>query len=145
MTHFTRPQPITESEHSALLFDSYVTYIHRHDCVACGSTETFSQCFELWVHPTKTQLSSLRDLRPVTGAPDLTQVSMAVLNAPRKKIPVCHECVVRQAGPRVVIPASNAAWQETLRRKYTSDQQEPKVAVKSTSPATKAVPRLDQI
>lgn len=136
-----KPQ-ITESEHSELLHDSYATYVHSHVCAACGSTETFSQCFEVWVHPTKTRLTALRDLRPVTGT-TLKPMSMAVLKAPAKQIPVCHECVLSHTVAKAA-PVSNAAWQETLRRKYTESPDEPKVAVKSTTPA-KVVPRLDQI
>jgi hypothetical protein len=139
-----KPNQITESESRDMLLDSYVTYIHNHHCSNCGQVETFAQCFEVWLHPTKTRTSNLRDMRPVVGP--LKPLNMAVLNAPDRKIPICHHCAANyrvQGRPEIVtVKSTNDQWQETLRRKYAPAPTE-KVA-KPAAPA-RAVPTLDQI
>ena len=140
-------QTVTETESRELLLDSYVTYIHNHHCANCGQTETFAQCFEVWLHPTKTRSSNLRDMRPVIG-PALKPLNMAVLQAPERKIPICHHCAAnyRVVGrPEIVtVRSTNDQWQETLRRKYAPAPTEPKVATRSSVPP-KVIPTLDQI
>ena len=139
-------QPITESESREMMLDSYVTYIHRHECATCQNVETFSQCFEVWLHPTKSRNTNLRDLRSVIG--DLKPLNMAVLKAQPKKIPICAACVdhYKVVGkPEIVtVRTDSGSWQETLRRKYAPPAAEGKVA-KPTTTATKVVPTLDQI
>jgi hypothetical protein len=139
-------QTVTETEHKELLLDSYVTYIYRNYCSNCGGVETFAHCFEVWLHPTKTRNSNLRDLRPIVGA--LKPLKMTVLNAPEKQIPICHECAgrYRVAGrPELVtVQSTNDQWQETLRRKYAPAPSEPKVATKSSA-SPRIIPRLDEI
>jgi hypothetical protein len=140
-----KPNQITETESRDMMLDSYVTHIRNHRCTNCGQTETFTQCFEVWLHPTKTRSSNLRDLRAVVGD-TLKPLNMAVLTVPEKKIPICHHCAsqYRVVGrPEIVIARStNEQWQETLRRKHAQAQTE-KVA-KPAAPV-KTVPRLDQI
>jgi hypothetical protein len=140
-------QTVTENESRELRLDSYVTYIHHRVCANCATTETFAQCFEVWLHPTKTRNSNLRDLRPVVG--DLKPLNMAVLNCPEKKIPICHACAAsyRVVGrPEVVtVLSTNDQWQETLRRKYApAPAADPKVATKSSA-SPRVIPSLDQI
>ena len=145
-----KPAPITENESKELLFDSYVTYINTHQCAACGSIETFSQCFEVWLHPTKSKTSSFRDLRPVVGT-SLKPMNMAVIRAPARMVPICHHCATRyrvQGRPeQVAVAMNNDAWHETLRRKAAAaaPPAEVKVANKSATAPSKVVPRLDQI
>lgn len=143
-----KPQQITETESRELLLDSYVTYVHSHHCANCGGITTFAQCFEVWLHPTKTRNSNLRDLRPIVG-PSLKPLNMSRLDVPPKVVPICHYCVdnYKVVGrPEITtVKSSTEAWQETLRRKYAPPPAEPKVA-KTTAPApAKAVPTLDQI
>jgi hypothetical protein len=142
--------PTTETESKEMLFDSYVTIIHKHICTTCNMVEVFSQCFEVWLHPTKTRSSNLRDLRPVVGT-HLKPMNMAQINAAERRIPICHRCVAsyRVVGrPEIVtVKASNEQWQETLRNKYAPPPKaEVKVARASAAAVTpKAVPSLDQI
>jgi hypothetical protein len=141
-----KPNQITESESRDMLLDSYVTYVHTHHCTNCDGIETFSQCFEVWLHPTKTRTSNLRDMRPVVGP--LKPLNMTVLSAPGRNIPICHRCAAsyRVVGrPEIVtVQSTNNQWQETLRRKYAPAPTEPKVAARSSTPA-KVIPSLDQI
>jgi hypothetical protein len=140
----TGKSQITESESRDMMLDSYVTYIHNNTCTSCGQTETFAQCFEVWLHPTKTRTTNLRDMRPVVGV--LKPLSMTVLNAPNRTIPICHYCAphYRVVGrPEIVtVRSTSDQWQETLRRKY-----EPAQTEKVAKPAAQAktVPSLDQI
>lgn len=140
-----KPQPITENESSELVLDSYVLYIHNQQCAACGALERFSQCYEVWLHPTKTRSSNLRDLRPVVGG--LKPLNMVQIAVPDKKIPVCAMCVsyyFLQGKFPAEKKISTEAWADTLRRKYAPPSAEPKIA--RTSDATpKMVPSLDQI
>ena len=139
-----RPQ-ISESESRELRLDSYVTYIHHHQCANCGCVEMFSQIFEVWLHPVKTRITTFRDLRPLTGL-SLQPLQMAQIPVPAKQVPICSHCIgaYKAQGQEAQIITSSQ-WEETLRRKYAPP---PPVEVKvaKTSPATpKAVPRLDQI
>ena len=139
-------QSVTESESREMMLDSYVTYIHNHECSTCHHVETFSQCFEVWLHPTKTRNTNLRDLRSVIG--DLKPLSMTVLKAQPKKIPICSACVghYKVVGkPEIVtVHTDSGSWQETLRRKYAPPPAESKAAAKPQA-ASKVVPTLDQI
>ena len=139
----TKPQ-ITASESQELALDSYVMYIHNHECTACGCCEQFSQIFEVWLHPTKTRLTNFRDLRPAVGA--LKPLPLRYIEAPHQTIPICSDCVSLYRAPQGerIKPISNMDWQETLKRKYAPPAAEPKVAKQSASPQ-KAVPTLDQI
>jgi len=138
-----KPQ-ITESESRELRLDSYVTYVHHHHCRNCGCDETFSQIYEVWLHPTSTRITTFKDLRPLAGL-ELLPLHMARIDVQVKQIPLCCQCVgtyrARGQGPKVV---TNQEWQETLRRKYTAQAEEEKIA-KTSSATPKAVPRLDQI
>ena len=140
-------QPITENESKELLFDSYVTYVHSHHCANCGAIETFSQCFEVWLHPTKTRSTNLRDLRPVVGL-ELKPMNMAQLDVPPRKIPICHKCVgsykVIGSPQTVSVKTSLGEWQETLRRKYEPPKAEPKVAKPATA-SKKFIPTLGDL
>ena len=144
------PQTISESESHELALDSYVLYAHTNTCVNCGNTEKHSEIYEVWLHPTKTRNSNLRDLRPVgIKLKDLPIYQVAA--APRA-IPVCTECATgapRAAGgrPIQVMPLSREAWAETLKRKYAPPAAEVKIAKTTASPASprKVVPTLDQI
>jgi hypothetical protein len=135
--------PITESESRELALDSYVMQINHHICTNCGQAEKFSQLFEVWCHPTKTRTTGLRDLRP--AAKIRSDLPIAVVTRRERQIPLCLSCItaIRPICPAVA-PISNAAWAETLKRKYAPPAAEVKVA-KTTTPAAKAVPTLDQI
>lgn len=139
---FKAKQPVTESEAKELALDSYVTYIHTQYCITCGAVETFSQCYEVWLHPTKTRNSNLRDLRP--AGKTLKPIPMAKLAIPIKHIPICARCVDNYKAPTPVQTTNAADWEATLRRKYEPAPAEPKVATKSAKPA-KHIPTLDQI
>jgi len=138
-----RNQQLTAGESQELVLDSYVMYIHTHQCKACGCGEQFSQLFEVWLHPTKTRLSNFKDLRPVVGA--LKPLTVNYMYTQETTIPLCSECVEQYVAPQgeKAAPLTNAAWQETLKRKYAPPSAEPKVAKTTTTP--KAVPTLDQI
>ena len=135
---------ISPSESQELALDSYVMYIHNHECTACGCCEQFSQIFEVWLHPTKTRLTNFKDLRPAVGP--LKPIPLRYIEAPHQTIPICSDCVPLYRAPagEKSEPITNMAWQETLKRKYAPPSAEPKVAKQSTAP-TKAVPTLDQI
>jgi len=137
-------QRMSESESHELALDSYVMYIHNHDCAACGCTEQFSQLFEVWLHPTKTRLSNFRDLRPVVGL-QLKPLALRYIEVAHIQIPLCSDCVEHYRAPagEKSEPISSVAWSETLKRKYAPPSAEPKVAKQSTP--QKAVPTLDQI
>lgn len=139
-------KPITESESKELLLDSYVMYINNHHCAACGALERFSQCFEVWVHPTKTRTTGLRDLRPISGR--LKDLPLAVLAANEKVVPICYKCswTHQNRGKPTVAqpPLSREAWAETLKRKYAPTPNEPKIATRSAA-SPKMVPTLDQL
>lgn len=140
---------ITESESKDMVLDSYVTYIHAHTCSSCGCVESFSQVFEVWLHPTKTRTTNLRDLRPVVGLA-LKPLNMAIIKVPPKMIPICCACAgsykVVGRPEMVTVHANMDSWQETLRRKYAPPSAEPKIAKTAAhSSSTKTVPRLDQI
>ena len=139
---------ITESESRELALDSYVLYAHTNNCANCGNTEKYSQLYEVWLHPTKTRNSNLRDLRPVAGK--LRDLPIYQVAAVPRAIPVCTECATgapRAAGgrPIQVMPLSREAWAETLKRKYAAPAPEPKVAKTTATPSRKVVPTLDQI
>lgn len=139
-----KPQTqISESESRELVLDSYVMYIHNNPCDGCGRVERFSQCFEVWLHPTKTRTSGFRDLRPATRInPDL---AMATVSGSHKTIPVCVSCAVPHHAKDAPPHLSSAAWAETLKRKYmAAPKPEPKVAKASATPKVVA-PTLDQI
>jgi len=137
-------QQISENESKEMVLDSYVTHIHTSECNKCGTHEVWSQVFEVWCHPTKTRSTRLTSLRPVVGL-DLKPLNMAIVDVPTKRIPICHHCAhaYKVVGkPEVVtVASSNQRWQETIQRKYA----EPPKPQASPAPATKAVPRLDQI
>ena len=143
------PQTITESESHELALDSYVLYAHTNNCANCGKMEKYSQLYEVWLHPTKTRNSNLRDLRPVAGK--LKELPIYQVAAAPRAIPVCTECATgapRCAGgrPIQVMPLSREAWAETLKRKYAQPTAaEVKVARTTATPSRKVVPTLDQI
>jgi hypothetical protein len=147
LKHQPTYHPVTETESKELLLDSYVTFIHKHYCANCGTVETFSQVFEVWLHPTKTRSTNLRDLRPVVGL-RLKPLNMTQLMAPEIQIPLCYSCISRYrvvGRPEIVtVKANNEQWQETLRRKAAPPSAEVKVA-KTGAATPKAVPSLDQI
>jgi len=131
---------LSEGESRQLVFDSYVLHAHAQTCLGCGSTERYTQIYEVWVHPTK----SIQNLRPVAGTINSAKPIYQVAVKPRA-IPVCVACAtisVYQSAPDNVIPVSREAWAETLRRKYAPQAAETKVA-KATP--TKVVPTLDEI
>jgi len=142
-------QTITESESHELALDSYVLYAHTNNCANCGKMEKYSELYEVWLHPTKTRNSNLRDLRPVSGK--LKDLPIYQVAAMPRSIPVCTECAThapREAGgrPIQVMPLSREAWAETLKRKYAAPASEPKVAKTTTGASPrKVVPTLDQI
>lgn len=139
----------TESETKELFFDSYVTLIHTQHC-ACGETEHYSQCYEVWLHPTKTRSSNLRDLRPLVGPLD-TAKPMAHVARPARMIPVCCFCIsAYKAEGNTIAPINPMQWQETLLRKaLAAAQPEVRVAKSPTAPAPtkpkRMIPTLDQI
>ena len=139
----TKPQ-ITASESQELALDSYVMYIHNHECSTCGCCEQFSQIFEVWLHPTRTRLSNFRTLRPIVGA--LKPIGLHYIELQHTTIPICSDCVPLYRAPQGEKnkPISSVAWEETLKRKYAPQAAEPKVAKQSATPQ-KAVPTLDQI
>ena len=143
---FTHPHHvITESESRELALDSYVLYAHTNNCANCGNTEKYSQLYEVWLHPTKTRSSNLRDLRPPAGK--LKDLPIFQVAAAPRAIPICTECATRApraAGgrPIQVMPLSREAWAETLKRKYAPPAASPP---KAAPPTRKVVPTLDQI
>jgi hypothetical protein len=140
------PQTISESESHELALDSYVLYAHTNTCVNCGNTEKHSEIYEVWLHPTKTRNSNLRDLRPV--GIKLKDLPIYQVAAVPRAIPICTECAARaprEASGRRIMPISREAWAETLKRKYAAPAPEPKVARTTATPSRKVVPTLDQI
>lgn len=129
---------ITETEAVELTLDSYLMRIHHTQCLRCKSGEQFSELFEVWVHPTKTRHTGFRDLRPATQF--LRDLPMSYFELPLRAIPICSDCVHTYrctASPIPANAASNAAWAETLKRKYAqAAPQEIKVA-RATQPTTR--------
>ena len=137
------PQTISESESRELALDSYVLYAKHQKCITCGRTEHHSLMFEVWLHPTKTRSSNLRDLRPVKLP--LKQLDIFCIQTKSVEIPVCVACVGSQKASYKANTVSSEEWTETLKRKYAAAPQEVKVAKTTATPSRKVVPTLDQI
>jgi len=136
---------ITEAEHTELTLDSYLMQIHTTLCDRCGSGERYGQLFEVWVHPTKTAKSGYRELRPARGS--LKDLPIAYVDMAEQRNPVCSDCVhtYQTTNSQPALPAISAqAWAETLRRKYTPEKVEPKVA-RSTGAAGIPAPTPDEL
>lgn len=127
---------LTETEAIELKLDSYMMQIHHTTCLRCKSGEQYSQLFEVWIHPIKTRHTGYRDLRPATQF--LRDLPMSYIELPTRAIPICSDCVHTYQCSAAPIPAnaaSNAAWAETLKRKYAAAPVEIKIARASQSTA----------
>lgn len=128
---------ITEADAVELKHDSYVMHIHQNSCT-CGSGERYGLVYEVWVHPTKTRLSGFKLLKPAGNGPLRTDVPMAYMEMPRKRLVVCSDCVHEYKTHEIQAqPAANPqAWAETLKRKYTPEPQ----AAKTTKSDAGGIP-----
>ena len=135
---------ITEAEASELTLDSYLMQIHNTLCDRCGSGERYGQLFEVWVHPIKTRQSGYKELRPARGA--LKPLPIAYVDMAEHRNSICSDCVHTYETPTAkAIPAVSAqAWAETLKRKYTPEKPEPKIA-RSTGAAGIPAPTPDEL
>jgi hypothetical protein len=133
---------LNETEIHELQLDSYQLQIHTHSCTHCECDERFSLLFEVWVHPYKTRTTGFKDLRR-SYAP-LQDLPLAVIEMPVRQVPICSDCIdtFERVGLPPVQPISEAAWAETLKRKYAPAPVAP-VADKTASGRT--IPSLDQL
>lgn len=135
---------LTEAEAAELKLDSYLMHIHRTKC-ACGAHEHYHTLFEVWVHPSKTKTTGFRDLRPMIRD-NMRDLPISYINMPFKLTTICSNCVKhhKSSGGFAAAEAANpVAWAETLRRKYTPEQKEVKIAKQSTP--GKYIPTLDEL
>jgi hypothetical protein len=137
---------LTESDQGELRLDSYLMYIHNTHCVRCHSGERYGQLYEVWIHPTKTRLSGFRELRPAHGALR-DGLHINYVEIPERLISICSDCVRDYRAPAAdtatnVVSAQE--WAETLRRKYSPEPKETKIARASGSSEIPA-PTPDQL
>ena len=136
---------ITETEASELILDSYLMQIHTTLCDRRGSGERYGQLYEVWVHPVKTPKSGYKEFRPARGA--LKDLPIAYVDMAEQRNSVCSDCVhtYQTRNNQPALPAVSAqAWAETLKRKYTPEVKEPKVA-RSAGAAGIPAPTPDEL
>jgi hypothetical protein len=130
-------QKPTMSDRSEMIHDSYVMHIHNQKCSSCGHLERFNHFYEVWIHPSKTRLTGMKDLRPANSLKP--KFSVTYIDLPPRPIPVCTECVkLIEREDHMIITANPAQWAETLKRKYAPAPSTPDKPVKTT-------PTLDQL
>src|SRR5215472_5540714 len=120
----------TEAETHELVHDSYLMRIHNTCCARCGSGERYQELFEVWIHPTKTATTGLKQMRPVM-TDQLKDMHIAYIEMPDARIPICSDCIstykcaTDQTPTKACTPE---AWADTLKRKYQPQRHEVKIA-----------------
>jgi len=135
----------SENEAKELVHDSYVMHIHTNVCRHCGCGERYQTMFEVWTHPTKTHTTGLKQMRPLM-TDQLKDLHIAYIELPDQAIPICSDCIQTYKSATDKTPqlaADAGAWADTLRRKYTPEKKEVKIARQYA--AGKQIPTLDEL
>jgi hypothetical protein len=136
----------TETESVEMVHDSYLMHIHNVHCTRCRGGERYTDLYEVWIHPTKTRTTGLKQLRKYTGA--LKDMHVAYVELPISFIPICSDCVATYKSATDKTPlreADTASWAETLKRKYTPTAVAETKIARASSPAAKHIPTLDEL